>query len=324
MKKELRLVPSIVLDYCRSNGYTNSSLQKKIEPEYKRFDSNKIYEIGLDTIDAIRCVSDKKRTDFFLKEIDLSLKPGDRVLEAGIGTGILSFAATMKGARVDGIEINKTNFRLANKIKKYLEKKFTSYSHHLSNVVFHLGNALNYHQIKKYDAIISENIYTGMFYEKQVQITNYLTKKLLKPDGIVIPNKMFSYVAFCGVSKIILKNKPALIVVNEIKNNNYRLLSSFVKYSQLDFSIHNNLSLDFKGRISATSSGVINSLYIKARVFMPSGKYINGSSTDFFTNDIIIPIKKPFKANKGDHFLFRIKYNYGDNPDQILLDAAKI
>ena len=38
------------------------------------------------------------------------------VLEAGIGTGVLSFAAAMCGAQVRGVEINQSVIKLANNI----------------------------------------------------------------------------------------------------------------------------------------------------------------------------------------------------------------
>jgi len=57
-----------------------------------------------------------------LNEVVDTVKENDLVLEAGIGSGLLSYAAASKGAKVCGLEINPSILNLAEEIKKYSHK----------------------------------------------------------------------------------------------------------------------------------------------------------------------------------------------------------
>ena len=79
---------------------------------------------GLETVDAVHCVLDKNRTFAFLEAIERSVKPGEVVVEAGLGTGILAVMAATLGAEVYGIEINKDTLGLARRALQGVYKKW--------------------------------------------------------------------------------------------------------------------------------------------------------------------------------------------------------
>ena len=325
-KKGINDLSKDILGYCKQKGYLELIKKQLSVSESNRFDAKNIGEKGLDILDTIRCVLDKKRTNFFAEEIIKSVKKNDLVLEAGIGTGILSYIAAIQGAYVYGLEINETILQFANNIKKGLKTYTVNYKKHLNqNPIFCHNDAIKYKSDQKFDCIISENIYTGMFYEKQVQIMNNLIQ-FLKSDGKIIPSKMISYFSLCEISQDLSPQKSSLIVVNDISKNmvrSYKILSKPIAYSILRFSEQNQEKLNYSTMVKINRGGIINSMYIKANVYMPSGKMIRGSDTTFLGNDIVIPIKKILRVEKGEEVKISIFYRYGDNPKNIEIDLKK-
>jgi predicted RNA methylase len=301
-----------VMSFCRKEGYFREIKNEDSEPEAVRFEHKNIKSTGLGVLDAVRCIQDINRTNFFLSEIKKLIKKGDEVLEAGVGTGILSFAAAEQGAQVLGIELNKAILKLAKKIKDSKNLSFLKNSTHFLH-----KNALKFKPDQKFDFIISENIYTGMLYEKQVQIMNHLLQ-FLKRGGKVLPSELLSYISLCEVHTSLLQKKLPLIVVSDIKDKNlYKNLSDEALYSHLKFDRKNKEYLNETKVVKILRSGNINGLYITAQIKMPSGKMLSGSKTSFFGNDIIIPIKSTKKVKKGDKITIRISYKLGGSPKKI-------
>lgn len=305
-------IKKAIFDYCKNTGIIRDIKAESNTPEAKRFEGKRIRFTGLGVLDAVRCVLDKERTDLFLEEIKGVIKKGDRVLEAGIGTGIMSFAASAVGAKVVGLELNKSVLSLAKKMTQLV------CNGKVSKPFFQQANALRYKSKRKFDCIISENIYTGMFYEKQIQIMNHLYK-YLRSGGLTIPSKMNLYFSLCEISNTLAIQKLPLIVVSELrpKNNGFKVLSRQIRYSVLDFKKHNDEFVNFCGEICAFNSGTVNSVYITSSVEMPSGKILKGSKTTFFANDIIIPIKLDRKIKKGDRINLKLSYKFGGSPRRI-------
>lgn len=300
-----------VLKYCNDYGLIRKLEDSFSFPEEKLFNKLNISEKGLDILDAVHCVYDKKRTLFFLRELDSVLEDDHVVMEAGIGTGVLSFFASTKSSQVYGFEINPSIYNLAQKIKNHLlDKKIL-----LSEPNFLLKDATKYKTLKSVDVLISENIYTGMFFEKQVQIVNNLLP-FLKDDGLVIPHKLES---FFILSETILpknvKNKDVFIPSKERKIRfRTKTLSNPKSYDLLNFKNKSPLSVKKEMFIMASRDGEINSLIIYNEVIMPSGLVIKRDDTTFLNNDMIIAVQPSLKVKNGDIINVSISYKYGSNP----------
>lgn len=293
-------------------------------PEKKRFDAYMTLQHGLSVLHAVHCIVDKNRTLQFLEEIENTINSRDTVLEAGVGTGIMSFAASLKAKKVLGIEINSDVFDLANNIKKHIEQNNDLYKL-ISKIQFIKGDATRFNDRDMFSVLISENIYTGMFYEKQVQISNSLQKNLVAGYK-AIPSKMISYVTLAETifpSKN-YSDKELFVPIEHKKSMTFNLISEKVPYNKLDFTQYNEEVFNSTLKIKILHSGTINSLYITSDVYMPSGKIIYGKDTIFFNNDIVISVKKSLKVQKGDIVSIYIKYRAGDNPHDMQLDIEKI
>ena len=180
-----------VLNYCKDKGLVKD-LEKSLQiPEVERFLQRDIRENGLDILDAVHCLVDRKKVLIFLTEIVNSVDGSKVVLEAGIGTGLLSFIAAVKAKKVYGLEINPKIYELANEIKNYLISKGLIDK---NKIEFILADAISYAPPESPDIIISENLYTGMVVEQQVKIIRNL-KKFIKPNGIIIPLKFSSFIS---------------------------------------------------------------------------------------------------------------------------------
>lgn len=308
-------------DYCKKAGYI-ADLRKSLEvSEEERFNKRTISQEGLDILDAVHCVDDKKRSMLFLSEITRSVKPGMSILEAGLGTGMLSFGAAIKQAKVVGLEINQAILKLAQKILAALSIPLKL---DIKNVYFQKANAMTYKTKEKFDVIISENLYTGMFYEKQVQIMNHLST-FLKKDGITIPSAMRSGIVLSETRFPHIPKGQELFVPLELgKSLKITHLSKSTTYSELSFSKKNALRVDISLNVPIMRSGHINSVLIWSEVLLPSKRVIKRTDTTFLNNDIVISLKKTMRVKKGETIQLTLRYKYGDKPNQARIGLNSI
>ncbi len=306
--KKIETIYKEVLDFCKDRGFLRE-LNKSLEvPESTRFADKNINRYGLDVMDVVHCLVDKNRTILLVNEILSVSKKGDVILEAGIGTGILSIAGSIKSKIVYGYEINKNVYVLAKQIKDYLTRKRLI----KDNIIYNLLDAKNIDVKNKADVIISENLYTGMFFEKQIQIVRNL-KKFLKKDGLFVPSGIKS--SFVLSETISRGNgiEDKLYIVSE--NRVYsRRLSDEVVYDDIRFKTIDSNRLIFSKKVLIKKSGIVNSVLISSEVSLPSGKVIGRDDTEFMNNDIIIMIDKPLKVVRGNVVSVSIKYTYGSDP----------
>jgi predicted RNA methylase len=181
-----------VLDYVTDAGFIQKLRAHMRVEEKDHFGARDISKSGLAILDAVHCIHDSKRTNAFLKEIAANTRADSVVIEAGIGTGILSFFAATRAKKVYGVEINRHICALANNIQKYLLAENIM----PQPVKIYRADATRVRFPEKADVIINENIYTGLFFEKQIQIATHL-RKYLKRGGVMIPEALHSYVVLC-------------------------------------------------------------------------------------------------------------------------------
>lgn len=311
---EIAFIYNKVINYCKNYGFLKE-LNKSLKlSESDRFNSKDIDKSGLDVSDVVHCLVDKNRTILLMKEVYKMSKKNNIIIEAGIGTGILSIVASLKSSYVYGYEINKNVFNLANCIKDYLiSKKIAE-----NNIRFVLGDARNIKFKNKADIVISENLYTGMFFEKQIDIVKMIRRNL-KQEGIFIPSGIKS--SFTLSEIISNNNKRKLYVVSENSINFVKLSDDFV-YDDISFKKIKRKGVIFNKKIVVKSSGIINSLLISSEVLLPSGSIIGRYDTEFMNNDIVVSIERPLRVKAGDIVFVSIKYKYGSIPENAKLTVS--
>ncbi len=301
-----------VFNFCTTYGAVNKLEQDLKKSKDHGFNTLNISKDGLRLIDAVHCIYDKRRTLFFLHEIETFISRGMHVIEAGIGTGILSFFAALKGATVSGLEINKKTLHLAKDIKFFLKKEKILPNNEPQLL---LKNAITGSFSEKADVLINENLYTGMFFEKQVQINNNLLQ-YLKPNGIVIPQQMDSFIILANTQLPPQTKHKQLFVPQPERDVTFVVvpLSKPSKYDSLSFQHKMPLRTATDILIPIQKAGTINSVIIYSEVIMPSGVVIGRTDTIFLNSDIIIAVQPTIKVKKGDRIKLHISYAYGAKP----------
>lgn len=304
-----------VMKYCKNEGYIKALEKSLTTTESKRFNKKNINNIGLDVLDSVHCVYDKHRTDFFLNCINKVVQKNDVVIEAGSGTGILSIMSSVRGANVYSIELNKKIIYLAKAIISFFaENKFIS----KNSINLIQANAIRYKPSQKADIIISENIYTGMFYEKQVQIMNHLSK-FLRRGGVTIPSGLVMGAILVHANFPHQTEKNELFNIVEYKGKlSIQELSESITYNNLNFSKKNKLQINKKIKLKIIKNGNINGILLWSTVILPDGKTIDRFDTTFLNSDILFPLIIAKEVKKSDIVKLHIKYIFGSKPKQAI------
>lgn len=313
----LRSIYAHALRFCVKKGLVLQLKKSLAIEERHRFKKLKISKKGLHMLDAVHCLYDKSRTHLFLEEIRQHATKKSIVIEAGFGTGVLAFFAATQARDVYGVEINPATFRLARDIENYLiESKVLNHEPKLL-----LGDATKIHMPEKADIIVNENIYTGIFFENQVQIMRHM-KRFLKKGGIMIPESLHSHVI---LSETVFPHTPKhreLFVPMHEKNIKSKMLSKASEYDILDFNEKISSGINKTLTMPVTKSGALNSVLIYTDVFMPSGKKVGRNATRFLNNDIILALHPSSTVEKGDIVRLHLSYPYGAKPSKATLKAV--
>lgn len=317
---------------------------KDYKNESEAYAEREINKQGLITNDAVKCLTDfSGRTFPFLRTITLQIKKGDSVLEVGVGTGILSIATILAGAKkVVGVELNPITCLLAKIIKEYLEKNKVIPKNSIDIL---WGDALEFgskeykeFKNKQFDVLISENIYTGMFFELQMKIiSNILRNNLIRREeklvhgrmtlvasSAVIPEGMSSGAELVELSAHNLKTTNEVLLDLKRKKIKIRALTKDHIYDQLDFREDEVSSIISIVKFKILRNGSINAVNLSSTIRMMDGDYIDRNENKFLSNDSILILNKNIRVNKGDVIILGLAYNEADSIDDIILELRKM
>jgi type I protein arginine methyltransferase len=137
-----------------------------------------------------KMLADRPRMDFYHTAISRHVKPGDRVIDLGTGTGILAAFAARQGAAkvyaIDHSDILKHAQRLA-------------VDNRIENVEFVATHSRDFKTNERVDMILHEQMGDFLFDEAMVTNVIDLRDRLLKPGGMILPAR-FEF--FCEPAKV--------------------------------------------------------------------------------------------------------------------------
>jgi type I protein arginine methyltransferase len=302
------------LVFLKDRGYI-SNINKLLEEESidDRMTRADVSSAGLDTIDAINCILDRNRTFVLMEEIEKAIKPQEVVVEAGVGTGVLAVFAAALGAEVYGIEINEKTFKLARDIFRMFTRKGLLDEENLNLV---MADASKWKPSKRIDLIISENIYTGMFYEMQIPIVNHLLE-FISSSGRVIPDSMKSYLILAEAERPLEKVHGELFSATQAEGLVYksRELSNPVLYDEIYFKRKNDIYCQVDQKISLKRSGLVNALLIYSPVTIAKNVVLEREDMIFMGDDVFIAIDPPLRVSEGSKTRLRMAYKRGGKPE---------
>lgn len=137
-----------------------------------------------------KMLADKPRMDFYHAAIARHIKPGDRVIDLGTGTGILAAFASRRGAaQVYAIDHSVV-----------LEHAKTLAAHNqIRNVEFIGTHSKDLKLDAPVDVILHEQMGDYLFDEDMVANITDLRDRLLKPGGLILPSR---FELFCEPVKV--------------------------------------------------------------------------------------------------------------------------
>jgi type I protein arginine methyltransferase len=131
-----------------------------------------------------RMLGDRVRVEAYERAFDKLLGKDDVVLDLGTGTGVLSFLAARRVARVHAVEHGP--------IIEAAEA--VAADNGIENVSFHRGHSSKVEIGEKVDAIIHEQIGEGAYDERAVENLAELRERVLKPGGRIYPALLDLYI----------------------------------------------------------------------------------------------------------------------------------
>lgn len=125
-------------------------------------------------------LADRPRMAFYHEMIRRRLKPGDRVIDLGTGTGILAaFAARAGAAKVYAIDHSEI----------LDHAKALAVENGITKVEFVAEHSADFHLDEPVDVIVHEQMGDFLFDEAMLPNVCDLRDRLLKPGGVILPSK---------------------------------------------------------------------------------------------------------------------------------------
>ena len=251
-------------------------------------------------------LQDTERMERFFAAINEMVKPGDTVLELGGGTGVLSFFAAQKAAKVFTVEYN---LELVNEAKRIL--KFNP-GHEKIEVIH--ADAMEFVPDKPVDIVICEMMHVGFLREKQTEVIHMFKANYEKKFGSHMPffipcatlnaiqpvQQDFNFTGY--TAPVILFQDPYSIHERTTE------LGNPVLYHQLMYEEPYENSCSFDGKLQITKDGSLNALRVITKSILA---FSQESSTDWHSQYLILPLENPIDVSAGQDVGVSFAYEFG-------------
>lgn len=257
-----------------------------------------------------QCLLDFKRTTTFQAAIQAIVKQGDIVLDAGAGSGILSFFAAQAGAKkVYAVEVDSF---LAVCLARSIQ------ANNLSHVIEVIQDDIHSAQLpQNMDVFICEMMETGLMDEMQVPAINALRERnIITAKTRLIP---FQYETFIELGFTDFNYYGYKIFVpkhdwpHHLGDNGW-LPTSFHAHSSphcvdtFDFRQPIQGVVDTTLAIKVKGNGLLNALRISARAHLAKDLVLG--ATNALNGDKVLPIDE-IRLTKGQIIQVRVSYQMG-------------
>ncbi len=265
-------------------------------------------------------LNDNIRMKGFKEAINLVVKPGAKVLELGGGTGVQSFFAAQKAQKVFCVERNP---ELADAARSLLAQNTNG-----DKVEVIQADALHYLPPEPVDVVICEMLHTGLLREKQMPVIDSFKKRYLEKFGGTLPifvpeasiqaiqpiEQNFHFEGFNAPT--ILFQDPCAIQERSISLADPEVFQLLAYAEPFDQTCH------WDGEITLAQNGQLNALRLITKNILAINM-LTGSTIDWHTQYIILPLPKPLSVSAGDLISIRFRYQ-GGAPLNALSDSLEI
>lgn len=291
-------------------------------------------------------LNDRGRTSSFLAGIYEVVHPGDVVIDIGTGTGVLAIAAARAGARhvyaVEASSIGKLAKAIfeANKLADRITL-IEGWSTHIN--LPELG-----------DVVISEMIGNEPLAENVLEITADATKRLLKPEGRLIPNKVkilglpvsipntelmkYTFITntlenwqswygidFNPLGKVI-QNFPHTFFINSFVARDWKTLSEPTLLAEINLKDFNKMVIDNMATVTSNASGQLNGLleYFELELSPTTSISTHPAKVDINNHwrSPVWVLNPPLLVDTGDQFT--VTYQYRQTEDRTKVSVSRL
>jgi protein arginine N-methyltransferase 1 len=260
---------------------------------------------------------DQNRMHGFKSAINYAVKPGAKVLELGGGTGVLSWFAAGKAAKVYCVEFNPDMVKTARKMLSM------NPNGHKVEVVH--ADAFEYLPPEPVDVVICEMIHVAMLREKQVEVMESFKRRYLARFGgplpIFLPEAVimaaqplqqdFDFEGFHA--PIVQFQETGVHMPGTVE------LAAPAVYSILDFSQPTDTAIAWQGQFAIDKGGVVNALrFITKNILAVVPE--QSSTIDWLNHYMSLPLNQPVQVQPGD--LLQVSFQYRAGGSIPSLEAA--
>jgi predicted RNA methylase len=251
---------------------------------------------------------DQNRMHGFKSAIDYAVKPGARVLELGGGTGVLSWFAATKAAKVYCVEFNPDMVKEA--------RKMLALNPNGEKVEVVHADAFEYLPPEPVDVVICEMIHVGMLREKQVEVIESFKRRYLERFGgplpVFLPEAVIMAVQplqqeydFEGFYAPIVQFQETTVIYP----GTFEMAQPAV-YSIIDFNQPNELIYAWEGKFVIERSGQINAMrFVTKNILAVVSE--RSSTIDWLNHYMTLPLAVPVNAQEGDVLKVSFQYRAG-------------
>jgi predicted RNA methylase len=253
------------------------------------------------------CLLDVRRVKIFKEAIERIVKPGDIVVDAGTGTGIMAlFAANAGAQKVFAIELDPDIAKIARRNVK---------ANHRDNIIKVLNQDAATFIIngrRPANVLIMEMLDTGLIAEHQA-----ITIASLKENGVIDSNtQILPEKVNLGIRAIDYDfNFYGFHLPSIIQARNYgvgkkirKWHSNLQSYGIIEFRLLTSTKFGAKISLQINQSGIVNAVELKTDIYLAGKKY---SGTSDMNIPVIIPIKER-EVVQHDVLDLYIKYHMGN------------
>lgn len=277
-------------------------------PELRK---RKVEDIVLPTISNFllvdECLLDARRVRVFREAIERTVKPGDVVVDAGTGTGIMALFAAKAGAqKVFAIELDPDIAQVA--------RKNVEVNHYDSVIEVVNQDAATFmvNGKKSADVVIVEMLDTGLITENQTRtIVGLRRNGVIDKYTDILPERVsfkiraidydFNFYGFSLPCIIQARNYGGRKKIRKIYSN-------LQSYAIIEFRSLISRKLDAKVSLQINQTGVVNAVELQTDIYFGGKKY---SSTSDMNMPVFIPIRER-KVKQGKTLNLNISYYMGD------------
>jgi predicted RNA methylase len=261
------------------------------------------YATPFPMLHAATLLGQKTRLTKFYRAIRQIVKTNDYVVDIGTGSGVLAIMAAKAGARkVTGIDINRESIEYATQAAA-----LNGVAH---NTEFIESHFLDFIPNVRADVVICEMLSSILLIEQQVPASHHAVDKILKPDGLIIPQNASIYIVpvECPVmvERFTFEQLQFPRVVQTVGPESAKDLADIQILSKLnltkpiiDFEI--DKTLEFRIVKDGLIHGLVglfeSDLYDDIKLNMEDG-----------WKQLFLPLQEPVGVSHGDKFSVRIAY----------------